>query len=176
MQSIYRGSRDVVPSLEAALHNYFRGGYSGKFRDIVHILVNQMKKLQVKTISELMEIKVNGKRSKNYIKKDWSKVYQLAQYHKEYWSEEETATYEPVSNDTVFKDLKGFYYNTYKYGGQFDYEDYEKISQIESGGKPISDFLNYVFNRYTEEVAIKKIEASGWDEYSKRKEYKIIKR
>ena len=175
MRSVYYGNRDVVPAIEAELHNYFKGGYSGKFRDIVHLLVSQMKKLQVKTISELLDIKVRGRRPKDFPKKDWSAIYQLSKYHKEYWADEEPGTYEPIPNDTLFKDLRHFYYMSFGYGGQFDKDEFEIIYQIDKGDKPVSNFINYIFNRFTEEVAIKKIEATGWDEHSKRDEYKVVK-
>ncbi len=170
----YSGGMDMIYGIEADLHTYFKNGNNGKFRDVVGFFIKQMKKLGINSLRELKDLKINGLRPKHLPKKDWSAIYQLSKVEYNY-DTEKYDTYIPVPNEDLFKDLRNFYYNIWKYNGQFDNEDFDKIYDIDKNNKPISMFINYLFNKYTAEKAIDKIESSGYSDYDKLYNYKVIK-
>lgn len=169
LRSLSYRSRDFLPSIEADFHNYFKGGYSGKLRDIIGIFISQMKKLKVQSIEELMELKINGIRPKSQPKKNWSKIYALSKA--EWNSEEEKYDYEELPNSYLFKDYH-IHFSTWQYGGYIPDEDWHKLHAIEQNDGTIGDILNFIFGKYIDNMAIKIIEDSGVN-YRNEKMYKV---
>jgi hypothetical protein len=163
-------SRDFLPSIEADIHNYFKGGHSGKLREIVGVFIKQMKLLGVKSILELMDLKIEGLRPKSQPKKDWSKIYALSKYEWDY--EDEKWYYKEISNSELFKDYH-IHFSTWKYGGYIPEEDWYKMHTIEQNNGTIGDILNFIFNKYIDKIAIKIIEESSTN-YRNEKEYKVV--
>ncbi len=175
MRDIKLDNKDTLTNLINHVHNFFMDGNSGIIRDKINLLVNDMKKHKARSIDDLAKCKVLGLRPLYSPKIDWSAKYQLGKYHKEYWFDDNSpVTYNPIPNDNEFKTLKGFYYTTYGYGGEFDQDDFKAINEIDTGDKPISNFINYLFNKYTVEKAIEKIEYTGYDSHDKINYYKVL--
>ena len=176
MRNLYNRNSDVVEGIRADLHNFFHSGKSGPVRDKVVLLTNEMRRCNVRTLDELVDYKVLGKLSPTTPKKDWSSTYQFAKWTKYYGdtSEEDKIAYVPISNDTPFNKLQGFYYYSYKHNGYFYEDEFEVLRKMDEEGKPISSVINYLFNRYTPQRAIKKINDSSWDSYDKVFRYKIV--
>jgi hypothetical protein len=175
MRDLALNNKDSVASLICDVHNFFMDGKSGIIRDKIHLLTSEMKKYDCRSIDELVKCKVSGIRPMHLPKKDWSSIYQLGKYYKEYWGEDDSpVTYNPISNDNEFKSLRSFYYQTYGYSGQFDQDDFKAINSIDNEGKPISNFINYIFNKYTVKKGIEKIENTGYDNHDKIYNYKVI--
>jgi len=176
MRDLSLNNKDALSSLSNHIHNFFMDGKSGKIREKIHLLTNEMKKYECRSIKELAECKVRGVRPYTLPKKDWSGTYQLGFFHQEFWGDKDSPiTYKPISNENKFKSLRKFYYSTYQYGGQLDKDDFNAISKIDQDEAPISKFINYLFNKYTVKKAIEIIEKSGYDDYDKVDFYKVLK-
>lgn len=170
---IYNGSRDFLTSIEADFHNYFKGGKSGKLRDIINIFVNQMKKLGLKTIRELYYLKRDGLRPKTWTKKDWNKEYTIYKLEWDY-DAEDNYSYKKIDSNDLYKN-NHIYFTTPSYGGYILEEEWYKIHEIEITDGTIGDVINYLFNKYTESKAKELIEKSSYDSYLKRNQYKLEK-
>ena len=169
-------NNDTLGGLSSKIHNFFLDDSSGKPREKIHLLTNEMKKYKCRTIEELYRCKVSGLRPMYLPKRDWSSVYQLAIYHKKYWDDDKSLiTFNPIPNENKFNSLRNFYYQTYNYGGQFNKEDFTAINDIDREEKPISSFINFLFNKYTVEKATEMIYKTGYDSYDKVNYYKVVK-
>jgi hypothetical protein len=177
MRTLYYGSRDAIEALKDDLHNIFKSGEGDKIRDVVHILTNEMNKVKATSLDEYRDYKVNGLKTPKTPKKDYSKIYELFKLERK-WDENHNKymySYVSVPNGELLKNLENFRYNTYKYMGSYTDAEFYAIVAISEKDGSVSKFINYLFNRYLPEFAIRKIEDSNFDHYEHKLLYKITK-
>ena len=172
IRSLYYNKKDIITSIEYDFHNYFKGGHNGVLRNIISIFIKQMKQLNVSTIKELANLKVDGLRTENQKRKDWNNIYSLEKLEWDYDSQ--SYLYKKLNKNELYKDNK-IYFGTYKYGGYLLEEDWDKVFAIEQNNGTIGDLLNFFFNKFIDKKAIELIEKSSYDVVSKRNEYQIVK-
>jgi len=157
---------DIVQSLQADLHNYFKSGGGGKFRDEVKLLVKEMRSYGVNNIKELINIKVNGIKPKGQ-KKDYKGQFVL--YELGYDDEWNIAKDVSLENSRI-------YFNTTNYGGYLDKDDMDVFFDYRREDKRLYDFINYLLNKYTFKKTQEIIYNSGYDSYDKTHRFKLEKK
>lgn len=166
MRKMYYYKEDIVNSLSADFHNYFKRGVGGKFRDDVKLLVRDMRKWGVSKIGDLIDIKLFGIKPKGPFK-DYTKKFFLYEYG--YDNNWELAKNVPLDKTRI-------YFNTTNYGGYLSKEDMDIFFDYREQGKRIYDFINYLLNRYTFDKVKELIYKSGFDSYEKIHKFKVDKR
>lgn len=169
----YNGvSSDVIAGLNADLHNYFKSGKSGKYREVVGKLINQMRKAGVRSIQEFINLKVSKIKPKggkiNY-SKNWA-LYELV-YN---YDTNQYDTWESLSNEIKLEKIR-IYFNTYNYGGYLSREDMDFFFDLRDKNGTIGQFLNYLMNKYTLDKVKEIVYKSGYDDVYKRHSFKLDK-
>lgn len=167
------GISDFTDTLLSNLHNYFKSGSGGPMRKWILMLTREMRKYKVGNIRELINIKVNGRRSKMESKK-YSDVYCFHKLGYNY-DTQEYDIWEKISNDERVKDLQ-IYFNTKRYNGQLLEDDWEHYAKLLQNGGTNGQWIDYLMNRYTLEKAKEIVNLSGFDNYYKKYMYKLDKK
>lgn len=165
MRSLFFYEQDFIQSFKSNLHNYFKSGEGGEFRDDVKLLIKEMRKWGVNSINSLVRIKLHGIKEKGKFV-DYSNKFQL--YYKEYgeWIEYGNPTLE---NSRI-------YFNTGRYGGYVSENDMDIFFKYRDEGKRLNDFINYLLNEYTFDKVASIIYKSGYNKYSEEYEFMLKKK
>ena len=166
------GDSDYLSSINADLHNYFKGGKSGPFRVHVNLLVKEMKKYGLRSLKQLIDLKVNGLKPKT--KLDFTKKFCLWAFNPNQETNQ-LGGYIPVDNDKQLKYVHGLYFNVRRYGGHVREEDFSIIWDLENKGGTVGELLNYLLNTYSIEKASEIIHNSSWDNFDETYRYKLDK-
>jgi hypothetical protein len=164
---LFWSDRDVISVIEAKMHTYFKHGGGGKFRVILNILIKMMRKLGVSDLTGLINIKLKGIKTKTNF--DWMGKYCLWKY------DNDLDGYVMVDNNTQLTELRDIYFNTYKYAGYLDDDDYKKMYEIKKDGGAVGSFLNYLLNKYTINKVDEIIRNSGYNNGNETYFYKLDK-
>jgi hypothetical protein len=157
---------DIVQSLQSDLHNYFKSGGGGKFRDEVKLLVKEMRSYGVNNIKELINIKVNGIKPKGE-KKDYKGQFVLYELgYDDEWN---------IAKDVSLEKTR-IYFNTTNYNGYLDKDDMDVFFDYRREDKRLYDFINYLLNKYTFKKTQEIIYNSGYDSYDKTHRFKLEKK
>lgn len=166
MRKMYYYKQDIISSISADFHNYFKGGYGGKFRDDVKLLVSDMRKWGVNKIGDLIDIKLHGIKPAGPFK-DYIGKFDLYEYDYDgNW----------VLAKNVPLDKTRIYFNTINYGGYLSREDMDVFFEYRDSNKKIYDFINYLLNKYTFNKVREIIYKSGYDSYDATHRFKLDKK
>lgn len=166
MRQMFYYKQDIISSLSADFHNYFKGGYGGKFRDDVKLLVRDMRKWGVNKIGDLIDIKLHGIKPAGPLK-DYIGKFELYEY--DYDGNWVLAKNVPLDNTRI-------YFNTINYGGHLSKEDMDVFFEYRDANKKIYDFINYLLNKYTFDKVKELIYKSGYDSYDGTHRFKLEKK
>jgi hypothetical protein len=165
MRSLFVYEEDFIRSFKSNLHNYFKSGEGGEFRDDVKLLIRDMRKWGVNSIDSLVKMKLHGiKQSGKFV--DYSNKFEL--YYKEYG---EWVTF---GNPTL--ENSRIYFNTNRYGGYLSEKDMDIFFKYRNEGKRLNDFINYLLNVYTFDKVASIIYKSGYNKYSEEYEFMLKKK
>lgn len=167
IRSLLYNSLDFKQSLDAMMHNYFKGGYGGKFREFSNVVWGAIKKSGCSNIMEFIDMKVNGILPKKMIGNVNADKYVIQELNYD-------GEWVTVPSDTKLKDMSSsLYFNTYKYGGHLSEEDMNEFFDMRNSDKTIKDFLKYLVRKYTLDKVKSIINDSGYDSYDKTYKYKL---
>ena len=157
--------RDVNTALTSDIHNYFKRGASGKFRQYVTLLVRDLRKWGVTSIADLINIKVDGVKPKGPFK-DYTDTFLL--YQNDYNDNWEVHDNEPLEDTNVH--FKGM-----EYGGLLPINDIYKLYDYKKEYKTVYEYINYLLNKYTFEKVQEIVYTSNYNQYSDVYKFKLVK-
>jgi hypothetical protein len=154
---------DFAISLETNLHNFFKMGKGGKYRDLAGVLGKKIKKSRANSVREYIDLILDGKRPEldNSYKKVNYTLYELT-YNQDTGKRD---TFVKIDTKEKLSELRGLYFASYKYNGYLDEKDMVVFFEYSNKGKTIGNFIDYLFSKYTTEKVKEIILNSGYDEY-----------
>lgn len=158
---------DLISGLSADISNYFKLGKSGKYRELIGLLGNKLRKAKASSIKEYIDLLILGKRPKldNSYKNIVYKLYNL-EYN---YDTSEYDSWVLVDKDKELKELSDLYF-----GGYLGDDDMDVFFKYRNNGKTIGDFIKYLLSKYSTNKVKEIIHNSGYVYYHKKHFFKLI--